>query len=88
MQKLRENLVPSAAVPLDNARTVLDSRLERNAALENALAGQRAVIVAMNEILVHMVKNEKFQLAIIRLYEIQRLQNPCHLFARMNLTSA
>jgi hypothetical protein len=75
MQHLREQLVPSAAVPLDSARTVLDSRIERNAALENALAGQRAAIVAMNEILAHMIKNEKFQLAIIRLYEIQRLQN-------------
>ena len=75
MRTLREELIPGAAVPLDGARNQLESRVARNASLENALAGQRAVLAAMNEILVHMVKNEKFQLAIIRLYEIQRLQN-------------
>ena len=75
MQSLREELIPGATTPLDSARNQLDSRVARNAALENALAGQRAVLAAMNEILVHMVKNEKFQLAIIRLYEIQRLQS-------------
>lgn len=75
MQTLREALIPGAAVPLDAARSQLDSPAARNASLVNALAGQRAVLAAMNEILIHMVKNEKFQLAIIRLYEIQRLQN-------------
>ena len=75
MQELREELIPGATVPLDSARSQLDSRVARNASLENTLAGQRAIIAAMNEILIHMVKNERFQLAIIRLYEIQRLQN-------------
>lgn len=75
MQQLREGLIPAAAAPLDGARTHLDKRSQRNQSLENAIAGQRVVLTAMNEILVHMVKNEKFQLAIIRLYEIQRLQN-------------
>lgn len=75
MQTLREELIPAAATPLDGARNLLDARAPRNQSLENALAGQRAILATMNEILVHMVKNEKFQLAIIRLYEIQRLQN-------------
>ena len=75
MRKLREELIPGATVPLDGARTQLDARVARNASLESTLAGQRAILASMNEILVHMVKNERFQLAIIRLYEIQRLQN-------------
>ncbi|MEZ5326043.1 MAG: hypothetical protein R3F19_13410 [Verrucomicrobiales bacterium] len=75
MQTLRESLIPGATAPLDGARNHLDSPAARNGSLENATAGQRAVLASMNEILIHMVKNEKFQLAIIRLYEIQRLQN-------------
>ena len=74
MANLYEGALPTASAHLDRARAQLADQKARNDSLGTAITTQRAIMESMRAILVNMVENEKFQLAVIKLYEIKRLQ--------------
>ncbi len=73
MIAVAKELVPTAAIELEAARRETDAGRRSDAFAAAGLA-QRAAIDAMREILLNMVRNEGYQLAVNLLYEIQRAQ--------------
>ncbi len=69
-----ENLSPLAVIALDNARRAVEGWEARNAHLNETVALQQQVMARMREAMIHMVKNEDFQIAVNLLYEIQKSQ--------------
>jgi len=69
-----ENLSPLAVIALDNARRAVDGWEARHAHLNETVGLQQQMMARMREAMVHMVRNEDFQIAVNLLYEIQKSQ--------------
>jgi len=73
MNSLASEQMPSALEQLDSTRHA-DEVPERDTALEQAVATQRAVVEKMDQILLAMVQSEGFQEIVNQLYEIEKSQ--------------
>jgi hypothetical protein len=78
MREIGEIGSPEAQLGLDKARRLAAEQAERQQALGEAATKQDENVVAMREILLHMVKTEGYQEAVNMLYEIEKSQRGVH----------
>ncbi len=68
------NTSPLAVIALGSARRDAEGWESRHAKMTEAIQHQQQIIAEIKKAIVHMVKNEDFQMAVNLLYEIQKSQ--------------